>query len=289
MTSGRIAYGGPALAALALLVVGQAGSPSVPPAATEMTVAGRATVRGRVTLEGPAPDVTALDRDFQAARARHRDRGVYAKAPPEENEQQTWRIGAEGGVGNVIVWLRPADGSNFVMARDDLHPKTRTWAEEVVVTLPYLNFAPHVVVLFPSHFDPATKKQVPTGQAFKVVNDSRVAFCLRADGDVENPSEAHLLPARGEVKLEMKPSRRPVVLGAHIHPWMRGYAWVFDHPYAAVTDRTGRYEIRRAPAGVAVCLMAWHEEVGYLYGRNGIALELKDGDNRKDLRLRPGR
>lgn len=289
MTSRRLGHGVYVLAALVLAVLATAGTTSGPaPVDTEMTVKGRATVRGRVTLDGPAPDLTAMNRDFLAGRSRHADRAVCLKGPKEENEQQTWRIGDGGAVANVVVWLRPADGSHFEMTKEDLHPKKRTWADEVVVGQPYLNYTPRVLVLFPSYFDPVKKKQVATGQVFKVENDTPVACDVSWHGGADNPGEHHIMPAKGAVKPELTPARMPVVFQSSIHPWMQGYAWVFDHPYAAVIDRTGRYEIRKVPAGVALRLIAWHEEVGYLYGRDGIAVELKDGDNRKDLRVRAG-
>jgi hypothetical protein len=242
-----------------------------------------------VTLEGPAPDVATLNRDFLAARTRGPDAAVCLKAPKEENEQQNWRLGDGAAVANVIVWLQPADGSHFEMTREDLHPKTRTWPGEVDVGLPHLNFTPRVVVLFPSYFDPVKKKQVATGQVFTVVNDSPVACDVQWQGGPDNPGDHRIMLPKGSVKPEVAPARMPVVLQSSIHPWMRGYAKVLDHPYAAVTDRTGRYEVRKVPAGVALRLVAWHEEVGYLYGRDGFAVELKDGDNRKDLRARAGK
>jgi plastocyanin len=42
---------------------------------------------------------------------------------------------------------------------------------------------------------------------------------------------------------------RPVRLGCDIHPWMRGWIYVFDHPYFAVTDERGRFRIGSVPAG----------------------------------------
>jgi hypothetical protein len=287
MRTRRFRFGVPVLAALVLAVLANVGNTSDPPTvSTEMTVKGQATVRGRVTLEGPAPDVAALNRDFLAARTRGPDAAVCLKAPQEENEQQTWRLGDGGAVANVVVWLRPADGSHFEMTKEDLHPKTRTWPGEVVVSEKHLNYTPHILVLFPSHFDPAKKKQVSTGQVLRVTNDSVVACNVQVSGGPGNPGDNRLVLPKGEVKLGFVPDRMPVAFRDAIHPWMKGYAWVFDHPYAAVTDRTGRYEIRKVPAGVALRLVAWHEEVGYLYGRDGFAVELKDGDNRKDLRVR---
>jgi RNA polymerase sigma factor (sigma-70 family) len=53
-----------------------------------------------------------------------------------------------------------------------------------------------------------------------------------------------------------------------IYPWMAGTVWAFDHPYFAVTDADGRFEITPAPAG-ACRLVVWHETGGYLGGAAG--------------------
>src|SRR5688572_5334710 len=39
------------------------------------------------------------------------------------------------------------------------------------------------------------------------------------------------------------PKNRPVKVGCDIHPWMRGWIYVFDHPWFAVTDGRGRFKI----------------------------------------------
>jgi hypothetical protein len=65
-----------------------------------------------------------------------------------------------------------------------------------------------------------------------------------------------------------KAQRLPVILSCAIHPWMRGWLRVFDHPYYAITDADGRFEIRSAPAG-RWRLKVWHEENGWRGGRKG--------------------
>ena len=45
----------------------------------------------------------------------------------------------------------------------------------------------------------------------------------------------------------------------NIHPWMKAYFFVLDHPYFAVTDEKGRFEIQGLPAG-EYTLSAWHEK-----------------------------
>ena len=45
------------------------------------------------------------------------------------------------------------------------------------------------------------------------------------------------------------------------HTWMRAYMGVFDHPYFAVTDAEGKFEIKGLPPGEHK-LMFWHESAG---------------------------
>ena len=46
-----------------------------------------------------------------------------------------------------------------------------------------------------------------------------------------------------------------------IHSWMNGYVHVLEHPFFAVTDVEGKFEIAGLPPGQYV-LEAWHEELG---------------------------
>jgi hypothetical protein len=49
---------------------------------------------------------------------------------------------------------------------------------------------------------------------------------------------------------------------------MDGYVRVFDHPYFAVTDADGKFEIKNAPVG-KYRIVYWHEAVGLRGGRAG--------------------
>ena len=64
-----------------------------------------------------------------------------------------------------------------------------------------------------------------------------------------------------------KVSRKPLVspgivkILCEVHPWMTAYIVVTEHPYHAVTDIYGEYEIRDVPPG-AYRLRVWHESLG---------------------------
>jgi Polysaccharide lyase family 4, domain II len=50
-------------------------------------------------------------------------------------------------------------------------------------------------------------------------------------------------------------------LSCYVHPWQRAYIYVFDHPYAAITDEKGRFTIKDIPPGT-YAVEAWHEALG---------------------------
>ncbi len=47
----------------------------------------------------------------------------------------------------------------------------------------------------------------------------------------------------------------------HVHSWMHAYVYIFDHPYAALTNENGEFLIKDIPPGVYT-IEAWHEALG---------------------------
>jgi plastocyanin len=62
-------------------------------------------------------------------------------------------------------------------------------------------------------------------------------------------------------------TRKPLIaaglvkIRCEVHPWMTGYIMVTEHPYHAVSDIYGEYELRDVPPG-AYQLKVWHESLG---------------------------
>ena len=51
----------------------------------------------------------------------------------------------------------------------------------------------------------------------------------------------------------------PFVIKCDVHPWMKSYVSVFDHPYFAVTDKNGNFKIDNVPPGEYE-ILAWQEK-----------------------------
>ncbi len=87
------------------------------------------------------------------------------------------------------------------------------------------------------------------------------------------PHNVHGLPSKSSAwnfSLGVKGASRNVTIETpepaieikcDIHPWMKAYLAVFDHPYFAVTDADGRYTLANVPPGNYV-LEVWHERLG---------------------------
>ncbi|MBI1884557.1 MAG: carboxypeptidase regulatory-like domain-containing protein [Chlamydiae bacterium] len=70
------------------------------------------------------------------------------------------------------------------------------------------------------------------------------------------------MPFEGmEVTKTFSKSEIMITLKCDLHPWMIGYVVVLNHPYFAVTDAQGHFEIKNLPPGKYV-IEAWHEKLG---------------------------
>ena len=83
-----------------------------------------------------------------------------------------------------------------------------------------------------------------------------------------------------------KAEKFPIEITCSIHPWMRAFVRVFDHPYYAITDHNGNFEIKNAPVLKGkLRIFIWQETGGINHGaagRFGETIEVKGGV--KDLK-----
>ncbi len=108
-------------------------------------------------------------------------------------------------------------------------------------------------------------------------NPSPVAHNFSYLGGDDNPGDNKLVPAGGSHTVkDLKASSHVIVVSCTIHPWMKGWIRVFGHPYYALTDDNGKFEIKKAPAG-RYNLVVWHEE-GWLNGdKRGKPIDIPAG------------
>ena len=95
-----------------------------------------------------------------------------------------------------------------------------------------------------------------------------------------NPAINQMLAPNGKVAYAIKKEeRRPTAAVCSIHPWMKGWVFIVDNPFAVVTKPDGSFEIKGVPAG-AQQLVLWQSTKGYVTegGNKGMAVIVKSGE-----------
>jgi hypothetical protein len=230
------------------------------------------SLEGRVVFKGELPKIKSLEEQI----SQHPDKAAILKAPRELLQDPTYRIDPRTrGVANVAVFLkRPANGMLPIHAEDKVRK------EPMVMDAPFCVFQPHMVALYPEWFDGMDRGE--TGQKFTIKNSSVVGQAVHV---ATNPPRAALTLPQQEQTMVLKPQPLPVIIQCNIHVWMQARAWVFDHPYYAITKEDGTFTIPRVPAGTEVQVMAWHESQGWLFTKNGKTMKLNQGKNTLDFEI----
>ena len=240
------------LAALVLAVFVNVG-----PAQQLLQTDGFGSVSGKVTLNGPLPEVF----DLTELMKKHADKVccLAPKAKPAEKVDLTWVVDPKTkAVANVMVWVRPPVGKFF-----PIHNSYKVRKETITIDQPHCQYLPRVSAFQPYYLD--NGKEVETGQKLVFKNSAVVQHNVRVVGNgIDNVGFNKNLPAGTEIDATLKPQRLPLEVRCDIHTWMTARVFVFDHPYYALTNEKGEFNIPFVPAGAQITIMAWHEGVGYV-------------------------
>ena len=215
------------------------------------------TVKGQVVYDAkdkipdnPAVTVTA-------------DKNVCIQGKIHRNE---WVVDPKTrGVKNVLVWL--SDVKNPAAAwKAPINPKLKKAPATYEIDQPTCTFAPRVTAI-----------REETKVVFK--NNEKIAHNVKVEGGNLGPNINQLIPPGKAINTEVKARFIPISYSCTIHPWMKGWIASFKHPYFAVTDEKGNFEIKDAPAG-KYRLQVWHEGYGFVQkskDNRGIIITITDG------------
>jgi hypothetical protein len=146
----------------------------------------------------------------------------------------------------AFVWLQAGPGQQLPINPQLQKPKN----QQVEIDQPCCMFVPHALGM-------------REGQVLVVKNSAPFAHNTNY-ASFNNPGGNQLIPPGGNIQINnLKADRYPIKVACNIHGWMGAYVRVFDHPYFAVTDEDGNFEIKDAPAG-NFRIVVWQESVGYV-------------------------
>jgi hypothetical protein len=226
------------------------------------------TIKGRVVwadLKLPEPKEIEITRDKDAIKASLKD----GKLLSEE-----WVVNKDNrGVRWAFIWLAPSKPTDPDAKAVPLpiHPDLKEIkTKEVVIDIACGRFEPH-------------GKALREGQVLVIRNSANIAYNANLESGPKNPGVNVLLAAGKQHECrDLRAETRPLYLRCNIHPWMNAWVRVFDHPYFAVTDADGKFEIKNAPAG-EWRLFVWHETSGWLNkgGKDGEPITIKPGQTKE--------
>jgi len=182
------------------------------PAATPIDPATVGTVEGTVKFDGAAPKPAKID---------------MSQDPACKGTNDVESIVVDNGdLANVFVYVKDGLGNRtFDVPKD-----------AVVLNQSGCKYHPHVL-------------GVMTGQTIDIKNDDQTTHNIHPtpkDNREWNESQPPSSPA-----LEKSFAREEIMLPVKCnqHPWMKMYVNVVKNPFYAVTDKSGKYEIKGLPPG----------------------------------------
>ncbi len=257
-------------AALVLIVANPVAA--APPSASLLAagVVGQAktgTVKGRLVWGDdniPPPKVLA-----ETGKA-NKNPEICAKDTPIISHELVVDPKTKGVAYGFAYLIRPkGDSADVTRALIDKQPK-------VVLDQKNCEFLPYVL---PLHKD----------QTLVIKSSDPTNHNVRFAG-FNNPGINQVINGAGQIEVKLIADRLPLELHCDIHPWMKGWLMVFDHPFFTTTGPDGAFEIKDIPAGIQN-VVVWHEKMGYATqgGGRGATLNVPAGGvaDLGEIKLKP--
>lgn len=184
------------------------------------------SITGTVVFDGTPPVLKPIDMSANQACVQLNPAPVV---PPVVS------VGDQGALADVVVYLKSGLGKyKFAVPTS-----TATLAQKNCM------YEPHVMALM-------------VGQPFAVENSDPTMHNVHPMPK-HNRQWSNSQPA-GSAALRSTFERPEFAMPVlcNVHPWMRAFVFVFDHPYFAVTPKTGAFSLNNVPPGTYT-IEAWHE------------------------------
>lgn len=186
-------------------------------------------ISGKVFFDGAAPESVKLDMKMDPACAKLYSGPVFSEEA---------LVSSDGGLKNVFVYVKEGlEGRSFPAAETP-----------VVLNQEGCRYSPRVF-------------GIQTGQILELTNRDATIHNVRATAKEQKSFNLGMPMKQMKMTRQFEKQEVMVPFKCDVHPWMRAYAGVLDHPFFAVTDESGAFTLRGLPAG-DYTLEAWHEKFG---------------------------
>ncbi len=181
------------------------------------------SITGTVKYQGPSPTAEVLSIS--------KDQEVCGKT---EKVSELLIVGANQGVQNAVVSLV------------NIKKGKRPVLKSVTLDQKDCRYNPHVLL-------------VPAGVELAILNNDGILHNLRTHSQ-KNPPINQAQPKFKKVMKERFADPELIKITCDAHAWMAGWLVITEHPYYAVTDANGNFQLTDVPSGEYE-LQVWHETI----------------------------
>ena len=183
------------------------------------------SLSGKVNFQGKAPKKKTLKMDSDP---------VCGSSHNEPVHSQSFIMNDEGYLKNVMVYLHDVKYDGQV-------PKT-----QAVLDQNGCMYSPHV-------------QGMMAGQELLIKNSDATLHNIHALPTINSEFNFAMPKVVKEKAIKIAKPEHAMYIKCDVHPWMKSYVSVFNHPYFSVTDDTGHYQIDNIPTGTYE-VIAWQEK-----------------------------
>ncbi|MDT7807937.1 MAG: hypothetical protein QOJ70_1750 [Acidobacteriota bacterium] len=189
------------------------------------------SITGTISFTGaaPAPKPISMDAD-----------PFCASASPDAHAEDIVVNGDK--LANVLVYIKDGKVGDKNIASLKFDPP----AEAAKLDQHGCHYVPHV-------------QGVQVNQQFDIVNSDQTAHNVNVDAKQNEKFNQGQSPGAAAITKQFKRAETVIPIKCNQHPWMRAYVGVLPHPFFAVTDKDGHFEIKGVPPGTYT-VVAWHEK-----------------------------
>jgi len=183
------------------------------------------TLSGRVNFEGNPPSQKTIKMDSDPVCGSSHKEPVY---------KQSFIINKGGYLKNVMVYLK------------DIKYEGKAPENQVVLDQNGCMYSPHV-------------QGMMAGQDLLIKNSDATLHNIHGLPKVNSEFNFAMPKVVKEKALKIAKAENSIKIKCDVHSWMKAYVSVFDHPYFAVTNDSGHYQIDNIPPGDYE-VIAWQEK-----------------------------
>jgi plastocyanin len=202
--------------------------------ASPLTAAEWGSLKGKFVVDGTVGEPPALNAN--------KDPETCGKHPLVD---ETVVVGEGNTLANAVV---------FIYSRKEIeaHPDygDAKSATPAVLDNKACRFEPHVLA-------------VRTGQPLQISNSDPIGHNTNAAFVQNSPFNQIIASGTPATITLAKAEPLPTTVACNIHPWMKGYLVVQQHPYVAISNDKGEFEIKNIPVGTHEFVF-WHEGKGFM-------------------------